>query len=253
MVVPSLVLRAEHAFCIGEGRSKRQQRVAHLLLACGVPVGHFEAAGTLLADLDRVLQVVDPLHVLWVCRIDQYADYQQDVARADLLPCEGVAARVIGNLRSIHVLMDHLHRHEVLARIRQADRHGPRIKIKNARGKERVAVRSHDKLLVDRRQFAIVGEFAETSILGNLAEITIGLGANEAVAGDRDGVACLRLCLSSVDKSQRRQGVDDEFGPHVLFSFRVQFTRLSGGAFHVPSNARSRIGQGLCSKLQHSS
>jgi hypothetical protein len=104
-------------------------------LACRAPVGHFEAAGTLLADLDRILQVVDPLQVVRICRVDQYADSQQDVARADLLPCEGVAARVIDDLRRIHVLIDHLHRHEVVARIRQGDRHGSRIKIKNRRGR----------------------------------------------------------------------------------------------------------------------
>jgi hypothetical protein len=64
----------------------------------------------------------------------------------------------------MHVLIDHLHRHEVVARIRQGDRHGPRIKIKNRRGIERVAVRSHHKLLVDRRQFAIVIKYAAVSL-----------------------------------------------------------------------------------------
>src|ERR1700751_3231523 len=104
----NLVLRAEHAFCIREGRSKHQQRCAHFLLAFRVPVGHFEAAGTLLADLDRILQVVILPYVVRICRIDQYADYQQDVARADLLPGKGVAACVIGDHRRIHVLIDHL-------------------------------------------------------------------------------------------------------------------------------------------------
>ena len=93
-------------------------------------------------------------------------------------------------------------------------------------------------------------EFAENSILGNFAEITIGLGANEVVGGDREGNAWPGLRLGSVDKSQRRQGVDDEPGFHVFFSFRFPFTRLSGGAFHVPSNARTRVGQGLRAILE---
>jgi hypothetical protein len=66
-----------------------------------------------------------------------------------------------------------------------------------------------------------MGEFAETSILNHLAEITIGLGANEVIRGNKDGVSCLRLRLSSVDNSQRRQRVDDQLGLYVLFSFRL--------------------------------
>ena len=49
-------------------------------------------------------------------------------------------------------------------------------------------------------------EFAETSILGSLAEITICLGANEVVRGHKEGIACRRLRLSSVDHN-------GEFGP----------------------------------------
>jgi hypothetical protein len=45
-------------------------------------------------------------------------------------------------------------------------------------------------LTVNRRQFAIVGEFAKVSILDDVAEIKIGLGANEVVGGDRDGRDC---------------------------------------------------------------
>src|SRR5260370_15494388 len=68
-----------------------------------------------------ILQVVDPFHVVRICWIDQYADYQQEVARADLLACEGVAARVIVDLRLIHILIDTLHYHEPLAPIRPLD------------------------------------------------------------------------------------------------------------------------------------
>jgi hypothetical protein len=67
-------------------------------------------------------------------------------------------------------------------------------------------------------------EFAETSILNHLAEITIGLGANEVIRGKMDGVSWLRLRLSSVDNSQRRQGVDDQLDLYVLFSFVFSFT-----------------------------
>ena len=198
---------------------------------------------------------MDPLHVVRVCRIDQYADYQNDVARVDLLPREGVAARVIDDLRRIHVLIHDLHRHEVLARIRQDDGHGPRIKIENPKGKECVALRSHDSILLfDRPKCSVMGEFAETSILDHRAEIMIGLGPNEVVRVHRDGVVCPRLCLSFVDKSQRRQCVNTELGLHVLFSFCVQFIRLSGEAFHVASDGRTRVGQGLKQwpKLKHS-
>ena len=67
-----------------------------------------------------------------------------------------------------------------------------------------------------------MGEFAETSILNHLAEITIGLGANEVIRGNWDNAFSLRLRLSSVNNSQRRQGVDDQLGFYVLFSFRLE-------------------------------
>jgi len=60
----------------------------------------------------------------------------------------------------------------------------------------------------------------------DLAEITIGLGANEVLGGDRDGIACPRLRLSSVDKSQRRQPADDKLGLHVLFLLSCSDTPL---------------------------
>jgi hypothetical protein len=63
------------------------------------------------------------------------------------------------------------------------------------------------------------------TILDDFAEIMIGLGANEAVGVHRGGIACPRLRLSSVDNSQRRQGVDDE----PVFMFCSPFVFSSSG------------------------
>ena len=56
-----LVSGSEHALGIGNRFGEHQQRIAHLLLACVIKVGHFESAGTLLLDRDRILQGVDLL------------------------------------------------------------------------------------------------------------------------------------------------------------------------------------------------
>jgi hypothetical protein len=58
----------------------------HFLLADRVQVGSFEAAGTLLADLDRILQGVSLFNILRINRIDQRAGGHEKIARADLLP-----------------------------------------------------------------------------------------------------------------------------------------------------------------------
>ena len=65
----------------------------------------------------------------------------------------------------------------------------------------------------------------------DLAEITIGLGANEVLGGDRDGIACPRLRLSSVDNIQRCHGVNEELSFHV-------WSLIS--AFRHPAQAEKR-------------
>ena len=85
----------------------------------------------------------------------------EHIARADLLLVERVAARAVDDRRRVVVLVDHLHRHEALARIGQRDRHRPGIEIEHGRRIQRVAVQADDRLLVDRRRLATVVELAE--------------------------------------------------------------------------------------------
>ena len=79
------------------------------------------------------------------------------------------------------VLVDHLHRHEALARVGQGDRHRPGVEIEHRRRIERVAIQADDRLLVDRRRLAAVEELPEAAILDDVAEIEIALGADEVV------------------------------------------------------------------------
>jgi len=54
---------AEHVLIIEDGRAQRQESVANLLLADRVEIWDLIFAGTLLLDLDSVLQGVDLFHV----------------------------------------------------------------------------------------------------------------------------------------------------------------------------------------------
>ncbi len=60
---------AEHPLVIKDGRAQRKERVTNLLLADRVEIWSFILAGTLLLNLDSVLQVVDLFHVFGVLRI----------------------------------------------------------------------------------------------------------------------------------------------------------------------------------------
>ena len=98
------------------------------------------------------------------------------------------------------ILIDHLQRHEALARIRQRDRHRPGVEIEHRRGIERVAVLPNDGLGVDGRQLAVVLELAEAAFLERHgAEVQVGLGADEVLDGDRHGVARLRCAEDRVE------------------------------------------------------
>src|SRR4029450_12948001 len=78
-----LIPGGEHALWIGEGPAQPEQRVADLLLARLIPIGHFEAPRTArLLDLDRILQSMDPLHVFWVVLIGQDVDSSLEIVGA---------------------------------------------------------------------------------------------------------------------------------------------------------------------------
>jgi len=62
--------------------AERQRRPARL-----IPVGNFELAGAVLANLHRILQGVDLYNVIGVVgiEIDRHANSGQDATRADLI------------------------------------------------------------------------------------------------------------------------------------------------------------------------
>ena len=171
-----LILGAEGPAGVGERGAQHDQRIANFLLADRVPFRHLELAGTSgLLDLDGILKRMDLLHVRGVVGIDQRPHADQHIARADLLLRDGVLAGAIDRRRRILSSSDQLHRHEALAGVRQRDRHRPGIEIEHRRGIERVAVHPDDGLGIDRRQFAVVLELAETALLQrDRAEIQIG-------------------------------------------------------------------------------
>ena|SRR6516162_9284170 len=123
------------------------------------------------------------------------------------------------------------------------NRHRPSIKVDNRKRKQRVAARPGGEVipgLLNRgTELSAMPEFSETAVLDPPCEINVGLDAVVVVDGNRDGVACPRLRLSSVDQSQRRQGADDELGLHALFSFRLPFIRLT------PKNSRTSPNRGI--------
>jgi len=69
---------AEHPPCIRNRLPELEQRGAHLLEPCLIPVGDFECAGTLLAHLDRILQSVDLLNIL----VFEHAQRRVDLSEA---------------------------------------------------------------------------------------------------------------------------------------------------------------------------
>ena len=145
----------------------------HLLEACLVPIGDFECAGTLLARRKRILQGVDLLEILRVCRIDQHAHHDNAIPRADPLLSQGVPARPIKDRRSVLVLIDYLHHHETLAGIGQGDRHRTGVKVEHRERIQRVTVGANYAPADDRRQLAAMPELAEGAGFDGLAKIDI--------------------------------------------------------------------------------
>src|ERR1700733_15273525 len=75
-----LVSGSERALGVGESFGQYQKSVAHLRLACLIPVGDFEPARTAgLRDRDGVLQGMNLLDILWIIWLDEYADPKGDI------------------------------------------------------------------------------------------------------------------------------------------------------------------------------
>src|SRR5882724_9953448 len=166
-----LLLGAEGLLEVRYRGAEHEKRIPDLLLARRVPTGDLEAAGTRLLDLDRILQGVDLVEVLRVRRVDERADRDRDIARADLLLVERIGTRAIDHFGHVVVLIDHLHGHEAFAGIGQRDRDRPRVEVEDCGGVERVPVQADDRLVVDRGRLSPVKEFPNGSVLDDVAHV----------------------------------------------------------------------------------
>src|SRR5882724_10744750 len=146
--------------------------------------GDFERAGAFLAEPDRILQGVDLPDILLVREIDQETDDGNSIARANHLPGKSVSARAVIGGRGVLILIDDLHPHVALARLRQRDRHPPGIEVDNRKRIQRVAVGTDNALLDGRSELAAMSEFSETTVLDHPGETNIGLGAVVVLDGD---------------------------------------------------------------------
>ena len=182
--VDLIFVGAKHATRIGNRGSKLQERCLHLFEACLIPIGGFERAGAFLAELDRILQGVDLPDILLAREIDQETDDGNSIARANHLPGKSVSARAVIGGWGVLILIDDLHPHVALARLRQRDRHPPGIEVDNRKRIQRVAVGTDNALLDGRSQLAAMSEFSETTVLDHPGEINIGLGAVVVLDGD---------------------------------------------------------------------
>lgn len=90
--------------------------------------------------------------VLRVHRIDQRANANNHVTRADLIFVERVRACAVYGRRVV-VLTYGLQRYEPFAGLRQRDRHRPGIEVENAGRIQRVAIKADYGLAVDRCWF----------------------------------------------------------------------------------------------------
>ena len=129
----------------------------------------------------RVLERVDRLHVGRVVGVHERPDRQGDVPRADLLSRERVRPRRVEDIRGVVVLVDDLHRHVPLARVRERDGDRRGVEVEHAERVEGVAVQADHRLVVDGREFALVVELAEPAVLDEPPEVRVGLGAAEVV------------------------------------------------------------------------
>jgi hypothetical protein len=98
--------------------------------------------------------------------------------------------------RHIVVLADHEDRQEAFAWIRKSDRGCTRIQIEHRERQENVSVVANNWLIIDRRNFSIMMEFAKLAsvFLQESGEVSVRFGADEIVDGDRDGILRLRSC-----------------------------------------------------------
>ncbi len=101
-----LILGAERLLEVRQRRAQNQQGVPDLFLACLVPAWRREIAGAILAYLDCVLQRMDLVDIPGVGRIDESANGNDHIARADLLLCKGMGAGAVGHCRYIVILID---------------------------------------------------------------------------------------------------------------------------------------------------
>lgn len=106
----------------------------------------FEPAGALLAKADRILQSMDLPDVFRVRKIDKVTDHGNGIARADHFPSQSVSAgAVIGNA-GVLILIDDLHRHEALTRLRQRNRHWAIRTTNRYKGVKFASVADHKKV-----------------------------------------------------------------------------------------------------------
>ena len=86
---------AEHTSAVGSEGSEGHHRVMEPLTL--IPVGHFEFAWASLDHLDFVLQLMSLLAIRRVIRVHERPQDDLDVAGADLILGQRVAARLIGD------------------------------------------------------------------------------------------------------------------------------------------------------------
>jgi hypothetical protein len=170
-----------------------------LLLTRSIPIGDGKLPRRSLAGGDRVLQGVDCLDIFGIGRIDESADRDNDVTRADIFLRQDMCAGAIKHRRHIMILVDDLHRHESLAGIRQSDCHGSSIEIEHRRRVKRVAVKANHDLVVDRRRFSTVKELSKTALFNRGSEIGVRFGADKIISRDGHGFGRRRrrdsLCI----------------------------------------------------------
>ena len=172
--------------CAAE-RPERRECVTHLVLRRGLPRRHLERADMPLFDRDGVLKRIRSLDIIRVLRIRERPDDQEHIARSDGLLRVAEAARGVDDVDRKMILRHDLHGHEARARVWQ--RHGDwcGVQIEDTGRIERVAVHSHDVLIVNRRHRSTVVQRAERAALDRTAEVEIGLGPNEILHIDRNG------------------------------------------------------------------
>ena len=149
--------------------------------------------------------------VFRIRRIDEGADCDEDVARADVLFLQRMGAAAVEHGGHVVVLVDDQRGHEALAGRGQGDRDRARIQIEHGFGIQRVAIHADDVLGVDGDRFAAMHELAQSAVGHHLAQVQIGLGASEIIDGDLHCGVGRGLCVCARECGQR-QGGDAGYG-----------------------------------------